>query len=259
MIININIKEKRPGVVGAPVIVCGNADYSVKFTFDADWDGLSTKTARFVWVQDGVVKYKDVEFTGDTVEVPVLINTRQVQIGVYAGDLCTSTPARIPCELSIRCGSGVPVDPEPEEQEPQGIIFEDIDESGKPTKLTLRGVTTLNQNQFGGGVLYGKVTHIDTDVAWVNIPNQAFASLTSLTNADNLIAGAQTITNSAFVACMALTELTFRTTPAVIGATAFMACTNIKTIRVPWAEGAVANAPWGATSATIIYNYTGEE
>jgi hypothetical protein len=27
---------------------------------------------------------------------------------------------------------------------------------------------------------------------------------------------------------------------------------------VPWAEGAVANAPWGATNATINYNYTGE-
>lgn len=33
---------------------------------------------------------------------------------------------------------------------------------------------------------------------------------------------------------------------------------NIRLTRgVPWAEGAVTNAPWGATNATINYNYTG--
>jgi hypothetical protein len=39
---------------------------------------------------------------------------------------------------------------------------------------------------------------------------------------------------------------------------AFSGCANITTINVPWAEGAVENAPWGATNATINYNYTGE-
>ena len=37
----------------------------------------------------------------------------------------------------------------------------------------------------------------------------------------------------------------------------FQGCTNLKTINVPWVSGAVANAPWGATNATINYNYTG--
>lgn len=39
-----------------------------------------------------------------------------------------------------------------------------------------------------------------------------------------------------------------------IVADAFEGCTNLTTINVPWAEGAVANAPWGATNATINYN-----
>ena len=30
---------------------------------------------------------------------------------------------------------------------------------------------------------------------------------------------------------------------------------EVKTVNVPWAEGAVASAPWGA--ATVNYNYTG--
>ena len=37
---------------------------------------------------------------------------------------------------------------------------------------------------------------------------------------------------------------------------AFNGCNNLTTINVPWAEGAIANAPWGATNATINYNYT---
>ena len=37
----------------------------------------------------------------------------------------------------------------------------------------------------------------------------------------------------------------------------FYKCEKLTTINVPWAEGAVANAPWGATNATINYNYIG--
>ena len=56
--------------------------------------------------------------------------------------------------------------------------------------------------------------------------------------------------------CPALATITFKGTPTSIAANALQN-SNIKTINVPWAEGAVANAPWGATSATINYNYTG--
>ena len=51
---------------------------------------------------------------------------------------------------------------------------------------------------------------------------------------------------------------TFEGTPRSIASNAFASCINLTTINVPWAEGAVANAPWGATKATINYNYTGE-
>lgn len=52
--------------------------------------------------------------------------------------------------------------------------------------------------------------------------------------------------------------MTFKGTPSSINSNAFNSCINLLTINVPWAEGAVANAPWGATNATINYNYTGE-
>lgn len=102
-IINIEIIEKHATALGAPVIVCGNAGYSIQFSFDSEWEGLDSKIARFVYVSSGMTQCKEVEFTGDTVEVPALINTREVMVGVYTDTLCTSTPALVPCELSIRC------------------------------------------------------------------------------------------------------------------------------------------------------------
>lgn len=117
MVIKIGIVNKYASQLGGERIVCGNNDYSIKFEFDAEWEGIEYKTARFVYVQDGVVRYQDVVFQGDTIEgadvVPVFANIREVLIGVYAGDLKTSTPARVICEKSIRCGTAAPPDPTP--------------------------------------------------------------------------------------------------------------------------------------------------
>lgn len=131
MIISVEIKSKRAAAIGEPTIVCGNDDYNIQFTFDSEWNGLSTKTARFVYVQGGTVKHTDLVFTGDTVAVPVMANTREVLVGVFAGDLRTSTPARIPCVASIRCGTGAPTEPAPD-------VYDQI-------------MALLNQGGGGGG------------------------------------------------------------------------------------------------------------
>lgn len=80
-------------------IVCGNSDYSLKFTFDSEWNAHTTKTARFVY--NG--KYIDQEFTGNECVVPVITGADRVEVGVFAGSLTTTTPASIPCERSILC------------------------------------------------------------------------------------------------------------------------------------------------------------
>lgn len=67
-----------------------------------------------------------------------------------------------------------------------------------------------------------------------------------------------TIEASAFYGCTSLKNITFKGTPTTISSSAFGGCTNLKTINVPWSEGAVANAPWGATNATINYDYVEE-
>ena len=73
----------------------------------------------------------------------------------------------------------------------------------------------------------------------------------------SLPAGLTSIGNYAFRDCTSLTQITFEGKPNSIASKAFAYADDLTTINVPWAEGEVANAPWGATNATINYNYTG--
>ena len=130
----IDVAEKVARVIGSPVIICGNSDYTIRFTFDAEWLDQPAKTARFKWVRGGILEYEDVVFTGSTVAVPVLSNTTAVQVGVYAGELQTTTPARVPCIRSILCGGGT--HPEP----PQDVylqLLEMLQNASVQTPVTL--------------------------------------------------------------------------------------------------------------------------
>lgn len=51
-----------------------------------------------------------------------------------------------------------------------------------------------------------------------------------------------------------LSSITFNEKPEAIDVTLFANCPNLVEINVPWGEGEVAGAPWGATNATIHYN-----
>ena len=59
-----------------------------------------------------------------------------------------------------------------------------------------------------------------------------------------------------FANCTGLTSITFEGNPKTIHSSAFNGCSNLTTIYVPWSQGQVANAPWGASNATIVYDYT---
>lgn len=98
----------------AEVIVCGNSGYKVVFDFDEEWSGQEFKTARFVYRKNGEDMYDEVAFAGDTVDVPILSDINYVKVGVYAGDLETTTPAVILCKKSILCGFGGHEEPDPD-------------------------------------------------------------------------------------------------------------------------------------------------
>lgn len=128
--INIKVTNKRAIVEGSPVIVCGNSDYTVTFTFDDEWNLTGVRTARFVYIKDGVVQHEDRVFEGNTVEVPVLSNVTFVKVGVFAGELCTTTPARILCDPSILCGSGEVHEPTPDVYDQIMALVNELAEQG---------------------------------------------------------------------------------------------------------------------------------
>lgn len=96
--IRIQNRIATPATTG--FIVNGNSDYTVSFDFDAEWDEYTEKAAAFSYCRDGVRITENVPFTGDTCAIPVLSGIDSVEIGVFAGDIRTSSLARITC---IRC------------------------------------------------------------------------------------------------------------------------------------------------------------
>ncbi len=88
-------------------LVCGNTDQWVTFSFfEPEWNAYPVKTARFVYFRGGRLQHTDVPFTGAAAPVPLLTQITEVFVGVYAGSLCATTPARVGCLSSIVCNSG---------------------------------------------------------------------------------------------------------------------------------------------------------
>lgn len=79
-------------------------------------------------------------------------------------------------------------------------------------------------------------------------------SLTEL----NIPVGVTALGEGAFKTIAMEVTVNFLGTPSENGLSSklFSQMPGVTAINVPWAEGAVANAPWGATNATITYNYT---
>lgn len=141
---------------------------------------------------------------------------------------------------------------------------------------TLPGdLTTIGYSAFSGcpnlalTSLPSGVTSI-SDYAFNNCPNLALTSLPSgMTNIGSyafngcrnlaitrLPPGITNIGFGVFANCTGLTSITFEGNPKTIHSSAFNGCSNLTTIYVPWSQGQVANAPWGASNATIVYDYT---
>ena len=114
--LNITVRNKIATTTDPTTVVNGNNDYTVVFDFDSEWDSLSSKTAMFVYGREEQ-KYKTVTFTGNSCVMPALYNTGYVLIGVFAGNIKTTTAAYVKCLPCIRdndstldAGSGGTID-----------------------------------------------------------------------------------------------------------------------------------------------------
>lgn len=63
----------------------------------------------------------------------------------------------------------------------------------------------------------------------------------------------ETIGASVFKGCTALTEITIPSSVTSIDSTAFSGCNNLKTIKIDKETDSIANAPWGAEGADIVW------
>nr|DAN90538.1 MAG TPA: hypothetical protein [Caudoviricetes sp.] len=146
--INITVREKIAHTISDTCIVCGNSDYVAVFDFDAEWDAYETKTARFIW--GGT--FTDVPFTGNECPVPVIPDAVSVLVGVYAGELRTTTAAAVEVRRSILGGSETEAEVSHEIKDAFGkmlagkidapqtaqvgevLTVEEVDTEGKPKK-----------------------------------------------------------------------------------------------------------------------------
>lgn len=138
-------------------VVCGNSDYTVRFDFDEEWAEYFAKTARFV-TEDG--SYTDVQFEGSDCTIPILRNTRTLLVGVFAGNLRTTTAALIHAVPCITDPDGTPADPTPDVyvqlmerfnamEAPAAVLYtaQELTDEQKATARENIGVATPDWNQ----------------------------------------------------------------------------------------------------------------
>lgn len=90
-------------------VVGDNTDYTANFFFDDGWLGVE-KTARFI----GKNGHKDVILENDSCKIPPeVLKSGLLLVGVFGGNLQTTTPARVPIRASILDNDGLPADPSP--------------------------------------------------------------------------------------------------------------------------------------------------
>ncbi len=122
------------------------------------------------------------------------------------------------------------------------------------TSITIPGgVKTIGSYTFYGCTALTDVT-ISEGVEFIGY--YAFEGCSSLTSI-TIPASVTNFSPRVFLNCSSLKTVIFKGTPTSIASAVFENCTSLTDIYVPWSEGAVANAPWGATNATIHYNSEG--
>lgn len=101
--IQVSVRDKIATQTDGTVIINGNSDYNIEFDFDAEWADLNNKIGIFAYNDAAAHKwaYQTVLFSGDTCTVPILRDIHCVYVGVTAGNVRVTTPAKVQCRLSI--------------------------------------------------------------------------------------------------------------------------------------------------------------
>ena len=151
--IDIEIRNKVATLSTETQLVCGNNDYEVVFDFDEAWSDYPLKTALFVFGDDSIAKV----FEGNICEGVAIEGATECAIGVFAGDLKTTTGAFIVCVPSIRDLGKTPEPPKPD-------VYNQIME------LLQKAIQAHTELPIGGktGQILKKKSNNDYDTEWAD-------------------------------------------------------------------------------------------
>ena len=122
--INVTVRNKIAKSQPPAFIVCGNSDYTAVFDLDDEWAEFANRVAVFVYYAGRERRNERVIFDGDECPIPTLRGVRAVEVGLEAGNIRTTTPARIRCFGCITDAAGTPQEPD---EDVYGQILERAD------------------------------------------------------------------------------------------------------------------------------------
>lgn len=192
MIIEVDVSNKIAQVRDKTIAgVCGNSDYVVHFNFDDEWNAYENKTARFKW--GGT--FTDVVFTGNECPMPIIYDTNTLEIGVYAGELHTTTAAVLYMKKSVLCGNASESKESQEIKDNMNKILaekvdvpqtasvgdvltvEEVDDHGKPTKwkaATKKQANWEQNDSTAEDYVQGRTHWVEHDVLTEILPETTF-------------------------------------------------------------------------------------
>lgn len=144
-------------------VVGDNTDYLAQFVFDEEWEG-KTKTARFINNDEYVDVILD---ENDSCYIPLeVMKSGNMNVGVYAGNLTTTTPVKVKITASILEDDGLPADPTPDvymqlaakiqEIKDASVSDEEIQEAvdkyleENPVEMPTTTIITWSEEELGG-------------------------------------------------------------------------------------------------------------
>ena len=122
--INVTVRNKIAKSQPPAFIVCGNSDYTAVFDLDDEWAEFPNRVAVFVYYAGRERRNERVIFDGDECPIPTLRGVCAVEVGLEAGNIRTTTPARIRCFGCITDAAGTPQEPD---EDVYGQILERAD------------------------------------------------------------------------------------------------------------------------------------
>lgn len=131
------------------------------------------------------------------------------------------------------------------------IEYTSLDSSGRVFTAKFRG-TLVPEYAFA---YLAELTSVDMPDNVIAIGDNGFYRCPKL-QLTSLPSEITSLGDFAFANCTGLETVRFTSTVSSIPNGVFSGCPKLSTIYVPWPQGQVANAPWGASNATIIYDYT---